>query len=74
MKLLLLLVITLLEIALHANAHPQRFKRWRDPMRTHGFTWEAVPARTIDGFTLTLFHITGKEKKGEEPLVKFEKT
>ena len=33
-------------------------------MDKHGYTWEAHPVTTSDGFVLTTFHITGTNGSG----------
>ncbi len=33
-------------------------------MQRYGFKWEAVPTKTKDGFTLTLFRLTGTDAHG----------
>ena len=33
-------------------------------MDKHGYTWEAHPVTTKDGFVLTTFHITGTNGEG----------
>ena len=38
-----------------------KYPGWAAVMSNFGYTWEAVPAKTSDGWNLTLFHITGKE-------------
>ena len=40
------------------------YDRWSDLMTTLGYTWEAHKPQTEDGYTLTLFHITGREDTG----------
>ena len=36
-------------------------------MNQHGYTWEAIKVDTEDGYTLTTFHVTGKEDQLFEP-------
>ena len=65
MKKILFLFLILIDIAFLAFGYGGKmFIRWRKPMKQYGFTWKAVPAKTQDGYTLMLFHVTGTEEKG----------
>ena len=37
------------------------YKRWADAMAVYNATWEPFNVTTVDGYNLTLFHITGNE-------------
>ena len=41
-----------------------KYPGWAAIMSTFGYTWEAVPAKTSDGWNLILLHITGKVGQG----------
>ena len=74
MKKLLTFLFVLFDITLLAAGYGGKmFSRWRTPMRKHGFTWDAVPAKTDDGWEIILFRITGTEAhgkyKGKRPVV-----
>ena len=39
------------------------YKRMTEVMDKYGYSWEAHKVSTEDGYTLTTFHITGKDGK-----------
>ena len=62
-KSLLLYFLLLIDIILGYQG--KMYNRWRSPLRRYGFTWKAVPAKTDDGYTLMLFHVTGTKGGGD---------
>ena len=46
------------------SSDTQEYTRWKTQMDKHGYTWEAHPVTTSDGFVLTTFHITGTNGSG----------
>ena len=36
-----------------------KYQPYREATERYGITWESMPVKTADGYTMTVFHLTG---------------
>ena len=64
-KLFLSAALAVTAAAAPSQAEIDAYPEWAATMDTEGYDWESHTTKTADGWTLTLFRITGKIEDGQ---------
>ena len=64
-KILISAILALSVAAIPRKDELERYPQWASIMKTLGYDWESYTTKTADGWTLTLFRITGKIVDGK---------